>query len=97
MIARVEILRIERGKPAGSAPNFERETAIAKVLEGIRGVEIDQIIRIPAHQTSCGGGIRTSDIGRVAYVAGASDGSGFFHGTWTIGQIGMDFFKAHQN
>lgn len=97
VIARIEILRIERDKPAGSLPNFERETAIAKVLESIRGVEVDEIIRIPANETSCGGGIKSGDVGRAAYVAGQIGEAGFFNGTWTIGQIGMDFFKAYRN
>lgn len=97
MIARVEILRIERDKPAGSPPNFERATAIARVLESIRGVEVDEIIRILANETSCGGGIKSSQIGHKAFIAGKLGESGFFKGRWTIGQIGMDFLKAHQN
>lgn len=97
VIARIEILRIERDKPAGSLPNFERATAIARVLESIRGVEVDEIIRIPANETGCGGGIKSGEIGRKAFIAGKLGESGFFKGRWTIGQIGMDFLKAHQN
>ncbi|MGE7469180.1 hypothetical protein ACQKLX_07055 [Bosea sp. NPDC003192] len=97
VIARVEILRIDRDKLAGSPPNFERATAIAKVLEGIRGVETNETIRIPADRTSCGGGVNGGNIGRSAYVAGKFTESGLFDGTWTLGQIGMDFFKAHPN
>ncbi|MFC5393477.1 hypothetical protein [Bosea vestrisii] len=70
---------------------------MARVLEGIRGVEANEIIRIPADRTSCGGGIGSSDIGRTAYVAGKFIGPGLFDGTWTIGQVGMNFFRAHQN
>lgn len=97
VIARVEILHIERDKPADSPPNFERKTAIAKVLEGIRGVEANEIVRIPANGTSCGGGIGTSDVGRAAYVAGNFSKSGVLDATWTLSRIGMDFFKAHQD
>lgn len=88
VIARVEILEVRTRELPGLQPF---PSALARVLQSVRGTADGQILEIYAMPSSCGGGLDQDAVGRKGFIAGRFGkivDKNYFMGSWSYSQIG---------